>query len=61
MPATRAIRHESQAGQWQLLLGEPDARLRGDVLVLEDYDERVAEPVVASYLFQGGQSEAQPT
>jgi AraC-like DNA-binding protein len=43
--ATRLIRHESDAGTWELALREPDARLRSDVLVLEDYVEDVAEPV----------------
>ena len=42
---TRVLRHESEAGRWDLAVREPDARLGGEVLVLEDYEERVAEPV----------------
>ena len=48
--ATRVARQESDAGRWQLVLREPDTRLRGDVLVLEDYDERVGEPVRQRHL-----------
>jgi AraC-like DNA-binding protein len=46
----RVIRHESGAGGWELVLREPDPRLRSDVLVLEDYEERVAEPVRQRHL-----------
>jgi AraC-like DNA-binding protein len=51
MPAgTRVIRHESDRGCWELAVREPDASLRGDVLVVEDYEERVAGPVRQRHL-----------
>jgi AraC-like DNA-binding protein len=54
MPAaTRVIRHESESGGWALALRAPDSRLRAEVLVLEDYDERMAEPVRRRHLPAG--------
>jgi AraC-like DNA-binding protein len=51
MPSqTRLIRHEGEAGRLELVLWEPDVRLRADVLVLEDYEERAAEPVRQRHL-----------
>ncbi|MDQ4081323.1 MAG: helix-turn-helix domain-containing protein [Actinomycetota bacterium] len=48
--ATRVIRHESETGCWEVLLRKPNPRLQGEVLVLEDYAERVAGPVRQRHL-----------
>jgi AraC-like DNA-binding protein len=54
MPAaTRVIRHESDSGRWVLSLRKPDPRLRAEILVLEDYDEHMAEPVRHRHLPAG--------
>ncbi|MGH3029684.1 MAG: helix-turn-helix domain-containing protein [Gaiellaceae bacterium] len=37
-------------GSWELLVRQPDARLRGDVLVLEDYAEHVTGPLRQRHL-----------
>ena len=47
---TRVIRNESDAGCWELLVSEPHACLHGDVLVVEDYAERLAGPVQQRHL-----------
>jgi AraC-like DNA-binding protein len=47
---TRTLRYESETGGWEVVLAEPDVRLRRDVLVLEDYAERAAEPVRQRHL-----------
>lgn len=47
---TRVIRHEGETGRWELVVREPDARLRPDVLVVEDYAENVAGPVRQRHL-----------
>lgn len=48
--ATRVIRHESDAGRWELAIREPDIRVHAEVLLLEDYVERVTEPVRERHL-----------
>jgi AraC-like DNA-binding protein len=54
MPAAkRVIRHENESGRWALALRAPDLRLRAEVLVLEDYDERMAGPVRRRHLPAG--------
>ncbi len=51
MPArTRVIRHENDTGSWELAVRKPDARLRADVLVVEDYAEGVVGPVRQRHL-----------
>ena len=49
-PEPRVIRHESDTGGWRLVLREPDARLRADALLLEDYEECMAGPVRERHL-----------
>jgi AraC-like DNA-binding protein len=41
----QVIRRYGEEGGWELAIREPDARLRPDVLVVEDYAENVAGPV----------------
>jgi AraC-like DNA-binding protein len=48
--ATRVIRQENESGRWELVLREPDPRIRAEVLVLEDYEERVDAPVRQRHL-----------
>ncbi|MGH2561759.1 MAG: helix-turn-helix domain-containing protein [Thermomicrobiales bacterium] len=42
---TRAMRHESVQGAWELVLGEPEPRLREYVVAYHGYVERMVRPV----------------
>jgi AraC-like DNA-binding protein len=46
----RVIRRYGEEGGWELVVRQPDARLRPDVLVVEDYAENVAAPVRERHL-----------
>lgn len=46
-PRARVLRHESEHGCWELVLGRPDPRLRGIVHSYEGYlESRSARPVL---------------
>jgi AraC-like DNA-binding protein len=43
---TRVVHHEGTEGRWELALRRPPPGLREHVLVLEGYEERMAQPVI---------------